>query len=48
MDYVVSFSRSYVEARSRTIHGDFHIHMETEDIVKIESQWSAQVSKICW
>ncbi|XP_047972793.1 probable ubiquitin-like-specific protease 2B isoform X1 [Salvia hispanica] len=43
MDYVVSFSRSYVEARSRTIHGDFHIHMETEDIVKIESQWSAQI-----
>ncbi|KAL1566415.1 Ulp1 peptidase [Salvia divinorum] len=43
MDYVVSFSRSYVEARSRTIHGDFHIHMETEDIVKIESQWSAHI-----
>ncbi|XP_042013307.1 probable ubiquitin-like-specific protease 2B isoform X6 [Salvia splendens] len=43
MDSVVSFSKSYVEARSRTIHGDFHIHMEIDDIVKIESQWSAQI-----
>ncbi|XP_057804969.1 probable ubiquitin-like-specific protease 2B [Salvia miltiorrhiza] len=46
MDYVINFSRSYVEARSRTIHEDeenFHIHMEIEDIVKIESQWSAQI-----
>ncbi|XP_042017396.1 probable ubiquitin-like-specific protease 2B isoform X2 [Salvia splendens] len=43
MDSVVSFSKSYVEARSRTVHGDFHIHMEIDDIVKIESQWSAQI-----
>ncbi|XP_047954639.1 probable ubiquitin-like-specific protease 2B isoform X3 [Salvia hispanica] len=43
MDSVVSFSKSYVEARSRTIHEDFHIHMEIDDIVKIESQWSAQI-----
>lgn len=51
MDSVVSFSKSYVEARSKTIHGDFEtflIHLEIEDIVKIESQWSAQVSKVCW
>ncbi|KAH6797239.1 hypothetical protein C2S52_021793 [Perilla frutescens var. hirtella] len=45
MDSVVSFSRSYVEARSKTTHGDeesFHIHLEIEDIMKIESHWSAQ------
>ncbi|KAL8487824.1 hypothetical protein ACS0TY_024224 [Phlomoides rotata] len=46
VDSMVSFSRSYVEARSKAIFGggdeNFHIHLEIEDIVKIESQWSAQ------
>lgn len=50
LDSVVSFSRSYVEARSKGIYGgdeSFHIHLEIEDIVKIESQWSAQVCNCC-
>ncbi|KAK4434248.1 putative ubiquitin-like-specific protease 2B [Sesamum alatum] len=45
LDCVVSFSRSSVEARTKTIYGDegaFHIHVEIKDIVKIESQWSAR------
>ncbi|KAL0368857.1 UNVERIFIED_CONTAM: putative ubiquitin-like-specific protease 2B [Sesamum calycinum] len=45
LDCVVSFTRSSVEARSKTIYGDegaFHIHVEIKDIVKIESQWSAR------
>ncbi|KAK4387681.1 putative ubiquitin-like-specific protease 2B [Sesamum angolense] len=45
LDCVVSFTRSSVEARSKTIDGDegaFHIHVEIKDIVKIESQWSAR------
>lgn len=49
-DSVVSFSRSSIEARSKTIcesGGSFHIHLEIEDIVRIESQWCARVSKAC-
>ncbi|GFP89554.1 probable ubiquitin-like-specific protease 2b [Phtheirospermum japonicum] len=45
LDSVVNFSRSFVEARSKTMCGNertFQIHLEIEDIVKIESKWSAR------
>ncbi|KAL3634050.1 hypothetical protein CASFOL_021104 [Castilleja foliolosa] len=45
LDSVVNFSRSFVEARSKTMSGNertCHIHLEIEDIVKIESKWSAR------
>ncbi|KAL6573243.1 hypothetical protein OROHE_001702 [Orobanche hederae] len=45
LDSMVSFSRSFVEARSKTMFGNertFQIHLEIDDIVKIESQWSAR------
>ncbi|XP_012838859.1 PREDICTED: probable ubiquitin-like-specific protease 2B isoform X1 [Erythranthe guttata] len=45
LDSVMRFSRSSIEARSKTSDGNeenFHIHLEIDDIVRIESQWSAR------
>ncbi|CAA0809118.1 Probable ubiquitin-like-specific protease 2B [Striga hermonthica] len=45
LDSVVSFSQRFVEARSKSACRNeriFQIRLEIEDIVKIESQWSAR------
>ncbi|CAI9757007.1 unnamed protein product [Fraxinus pennsylvanica] len=45
VDSTVTFSRSSVIVKSKTINGNpgtFHIQLEIEDIIKIESQWSAR------
>ncbi|XP_022867431.1 probable ubiquitin-like-specific protease 2A [Olea europaea var. sylvestris] len=45
VDSTVTFSRSSVIVKSNTINGNtgtFHILLEIEDIIKIESQWSAR------
>ncbi|GER47790.1 sentrin-specific protease [Striga asiatica] len=45
LDSVVSFSQRFVEARSKSAYSNeriFQIRLEIEDIVKIESQWSAR------
>lgn len=47
VDSTVTFSRSSVIVKSNTINGNtgtFHIQLEIEDIIKIESQWAARVS----
>ncbi|CAI9784206.1 unnamed protein product [Fraxinus pennsylvanica] len=43
VDSMVTFSRSSVIVKSKTVNGNpgtFHIQVEVEDIIKIESQWS--------
>ncbi|KAL3830387.1 hypothetical protein ACJIZ3_019189 [Penstemon smallii] len=45
LDPVVIFSRSSVEVKSKNIYGNegnFHVHLEIEDIVRIESQCCAR------
>ncbi|KAG8369178.1 hypothetical protein BUALT_Bualt15G0124200 [Buddleja alternifolia] len=44
LDPVVSFSRSSLEAKSKIIENErtFHIHLDIDDIVRIESKWSAR------
>ncbi|XP_051126396.1 probable ubiquitin-like-specific protease 2B isoform X2 [Andrographis paniculata] len=45
LDSVVRFSRGQIEAKSKIIYGKertLYIHLDVEDIVKIESQWSAR------
>ncbi|XP_073275630.1 probable ubiquitin-like-specific protease 2B [Primulina huaijiensis] len=45
-DSVVSFSRSFVEVKSKTTYGtkeSIRFQLEIDDIVKIESRWSARL-----
>ncbi|EPS60849.1 hypothetical protein M569_13952 [Genlisea aurea] len=49
LESVVIFSRSCVEVRNKTAYatrGTFHIVLEIDDIVRIESHWSARVGTV--